>query len=1257
MDDKLAMQQSSGYRFAIDRGGTFTDVYARLPDGSEQVLKLLSEDPANYADAPFEGIRRIMAAAGEDTRNLSGARIDSIRMGTTVATNALLERQGSSTLLVISSGLGDLLQIGDQSRDELFSLKPQNRTPLYTEVLEVEERIRPAQPGETFTYTGIDGSGFMCERHPDPVLILEKLKLARSRGCESIAVVFAHAYLCPIHEQILGELAVQAGFKQISLSHAVMPIARMVPRGNTCVVDAYLTPVVMAYARSFRNSFSDKLCTTELLFMASDGGLVPETSFCGSRALLSGPAGGVSGYAQTAYNPAKSTAVIGFDMGGTSTDVSRFDGELDLTDTCTIAGIPIQTPQLDIRTVAAGGGSRLFFRHGIFEVGPESAGSHPGPVCYRKHGHLAVTDANLLLGRLQPEFFPRVFGPSEDLPLDMEATQDAFSRLVHKVNTWQTQQGLPSMSCAEIAAGFLDVANEVMARPIREVSVQRGFDLAEHKLACFGGAGGQHACAMARKLGIDTIHIHRHAGVLSACGMELAPQVATCEEASRGILDSAQLTQCNLRLYELEAETLRELKQHGYLPEQLRSRHYMQLRYRGTDQGVLIPAPADGNFSAAFHAAYKREFGFNLDRPIEVDHLRVRTSSSSSSLAPAPSHHASATSALTTSEVYFSGTWLKTPVFDFATLGDASIEGPALVIQDTATIVLEPGFHARLDQYGDLIIQTHSHEEQPAPHTEETASAAPDPVQLALFSNRFISIAEQMGRALQRTAISTNIKERYDFSCALFDADGNLVANAPHTPVHLGAMSHAVKAQIEDPQIELCPGDTILSNHPSRGGSHLPDITLITPVWLNSTIVAYVANRGHHADIGGLTPGSMPPFSAFLAEEGCAIRSLKIVAAGIFKEQDLREILVSPGADRHGEPVPGSRRIEDNISDVRAQIAANRCGANLLLELYRHHGLPCVRAYMQHIQDHAERCVRSCLQRIRLEHVDTNPEAQGWLELHAHDYLDDGTRIALNLHIASDGSAIFNFSDTGAQQWGNLNTPRAVTTSAVLYCLRSMIAEEIPLNQGCLRPVKIITRPGSILDPAPDLGVVGGNVLTSQRIVDVVFRAFGLVAASQGCMNNLTFGAEGFGYYETIGGGSGAGPGWHGASGIHTHMTNTRITDVEILEQRYPVVVDTFALRRGSGGTGQWHGGDGLVRELRFLSPLQVSILSERRVFVPYALGDAQPGARGRNLLVRADTTEVNLGAKNSITVQSGECIRIETPGGGGCTSATTSPK
>ena len=1241
-----SMNRTMGYRFAIDRGGTFTDIYARLPDGTERIMKLLSEDPDNYPDAPFEGIKRLMAACGEDTTALSGARIESIRMGTTVATNALLERNGTPTLLVISAGLEDLLCIGDQSRKELFNLRQQNRPPLYRQVLEVAERIRPCPEGEKPTYTGTDGSGFICEQRPDADAILPALQQARAEGCRSVAVIFAHSHLCPIHEQLVQEMAQQAGFEQISLSHEVMPIARMVPRGHTCVVDAYLTPAVMAYARNFRNAFSDGLRSTELLFMASDGGLLPQHAFNGSRALLSGPAGGVVGFARTAFNPAEPQAVIGFDMGGTSTDVSRFAGDFDLIDNTSIDGIPIQLPQLDIRTVAAGGGSRLFFRHGIFVVGPESAGSHPGPVCYRKQGHLAVTDANLVLGRLQPGFFPQVFGVEENQPLDLNASRAAFMSLGADINQWLESQGQESMSLEEIAAGFLDVANEVMARPIREVSVQRGFDLTEHTLACFGGAGGQHACAMARKLGIRTIHIHRYAGVLSAYGMELAPQSAGREQATSGTLTPQMLAKCRKHLHQLETQTVQELTAQGYPETALQSTHYLQLRYQGTDQGLLIATPAHGDYALAFTEAYQREFGFNLNRAIEVDHLRVRTSTASSAHSPTPPPNAKAPKPLETTQVFFRNCWHNTPVYHFDDLSSATIHGPALLIQATATIVVEPDFCARLDSHGDLIIS--AAESAAAVQADACAETVLNPVQLALYSNRFMSIAEQMGKVLQRTAISTNIKERCDFSCALFDRSGNLVANAPHTPVHLGAMSEAVKAQMQRFGSDIVPGDVILSNHPVSGGSHLPDMTIITPVWRENAIVAYVANRGHHADIGGLTPGSMPAFSAFLSEEGCSIHGMKIVSAGTFMEQEIRSILNNPGKDRYGNDVPGCRCIEDNISDLRAQVAANVCGVNLLLELISRHGLPGVHAYMEHIQDHAEHAVRNCLQHMGARHLETGGSTGTNARLNSEDRLDDGSRIALELQIDPAGNAIFDFSATDGQHWGNLNTPRAVTISAVLYCLRCLVAEEIPLNQGCLRPVMIKTPQHSLLNPAADLGVVGGNVLTSQRIVDVVLRAFDAVAASQGCMNNLTFGAEGFGYYETIGGGSGAGSGWNGASGIHTHMTNTRITDIEILEQRYPVMVATFALRRGSGGQGHWHGGDGLVREILFLQHMQAAILSERRVFSPYGLHGGSDGLCGRNLLLRSDGSRINLGSKNSIIVHPGDRIRIETPGGGG---------
>ncbi|MBN2645696.1 MAG: hydantoinase B/oxoprolinase family protein [Desulfuromonadaceae bacterium] len=1233
-----------GFRFAIDRGGTFTDVYAELPDGRTRVLKLLSEDPGNYADAPREGIRRILAEEGYAEEELSGAAIASIRMGTTVATNALLERRGTPTLLVITAGLGDVLHIGDQTRPELFALQVKKPVPLAEQVLEVAERVRPAQAGEAGDLSGRDGRCYVRLQPPQEQPVREGLRAARAQGCESVAVVFAHAHACPEHELWLERLAREVGFEQISLSHRVMPLVKLVPRGETCVVDAYLTPAVQRYVRSFRQGFSDGLQHTDLLFMASDGGLMAAEDFHGSRALLSGPAGGVVGYARTCEAGFPGQPVIGFDMGGTSTDVSRYAGQFAFADEARVAGVRLQAPQLDIRTVAAGGGSRLFFRHGLFEVGPESAGSHPGPVCYRKNGHLAITDANLLLGRLQPDFFPHIFGADEKQPLDRDATVAAFEGLTREVNGWMEQQSRPALTAAQVAAGFIDVANEVMARPIREVSVQRGYDLAEHVLACFGGAGGQHACAMARKLGIRRIHIHRHAGILSAYGMRLAQRLASRQEAASGELTSGRLSELLARLAALEDEARRELVEQGSGGVELQVERYLQLRYEGTDQGLLIAEPEDGDYAAAFQTAYRREFGFDLQRPVMVDHLRVRVSSPPPVLtlpADDADHNSGAPEPLALCDCFFDGAWQQTPVFAFDALPPGQpLTGPALLIQETATLVIEPGCVACL-RGDDLVIEVET--AAAATGTAGRENTQLDPVQLALFSHRFMSVAEQMGQTLRRTAVSTNIKERCDFSCALFDASGNLVANAPHTPVHLGAMSEAVKQQMVRFAGQLEPGDVLLSNHPRQGGSHLPDMTVITPLWRDDEVVLYLANRGHHADIGGLTPGSMPPFSCTLSEEGCAIAGMKLVERGVFQEAAIRARLATGGVDRAGQRVPGTRRLADNLSDLRAQVAANQCGARLMEELFAGFGTQRVQAYLGYIQDHAEAAVCAALRDLAARHG-----AHGTTVLRAREQLDDGTPLCLALSIEPNGRACFDFSGSGAQQWGNLNAPRAVTLSAVLYCLRCLVEEALPLNQGCLRPVQLEIPVGSVLDPCAKAAVVGGNVLTSQRLVDLIFRAFGCVAASQGCMNNLTFGDEDFGYYETLGGGTGAGPGWAGADGVHSHMTNTRITDVEILENRYPVLVRTFSLRRGSGGEGRWRGGDGLVRELEFLRPLQVAILSERRVFAPYGLEGGANGRVGYNSLLRVDGSCFALGGKNALPVVAGDRIRIETPGGGG---------
>jgi len=1239
----MAMQN---IKFSIDRGGTFTDIYAEFADGRTTVLKLLSDDPINYPDAPREGIRRILEqeqGTPLPAEQLRAESISSIRMGTTVATNALLERKGAKTALVITRGFADLLQIGNQTRPDLFDLNIQRPQPLYSHVIEVDERVRPALAGEMDTVVGTNGRDYVVVEALDSAALLAELHRAKDLGCTSVAVILAHGYVYPDHEQLIGRCVAELGFEHCSLSHQVMPTVRMVGRGDTTVVNAYLTPHIQRYVESFSAGFVDGLATTELLFMASDGGLVPQAAFAGSSALLSGPAGGVVGYAQTCALALPDTAVIGFDMGGTSTDVSRYAGSYEQTQSCEVAGVRIAAPQLQIETVAAGGGSRLFFRHGMFEVGPESAGSHPGPVCYRKNGHLTVTDANVVLGRLQPQFFPHIFGPNEDQPLDVAGARQAFEELTVEINHWLTEHGRQPMTVEAVAAGFIDVANEVMARPIRAVSVQRGYDLTDHALACFGGAGGQHACSMAQKLAMKTIFIHRHAGILSAYGMGIACQVREKQQAVSGELNEQRQAFFDHCFDQLIQQACTDLGCAPASDPQVEIERYLNLRYAGTDTALMVRQPEDGDYRRAFVEAYRREFGFELDSIIEVDDVRVRVSTHTG--APVAVAHTDEkgvgatvdTLALGEGRCYLGGQWSMVPIYRLEPLAcGAEVAGPAIIIQDTATIIVEPNCCAQVNDQGDVVIAV------------ETATinmtAALDPIQLALFSHRFMSIAEQMGHTLQRTAISTNIKERCDFSCALFSATGELIANAPHTPVHLGAMSEAVQQQIGRFKDDMVEGDVWLCNHPQEGGSHLPDMTVITPLWHGGKMVMVVANRGHHADIGGITPGSMPPFSRSLKEEGCAIRGLKLVRAGEFQQQQIEAVLSQPNVDDSGNAIPASRRLADNISDLKAQVAANQCGIRLLTELIATCGLDTVHAYMGYLQDHAEQAVRQGLCQLAQQ----QEKQHGSLVVEAEDLLDDGTAIALTLHLSHAGEARFDFTGSGPQHWGNLNAPKAVTMSAVLYCLRCLVAEDIPLNQGCLRSVEVVLPQGSILSPDADAAVVGGNVLTSQRVVDVIFKAFGTVAASQGCMNNFTFGNDDFGYYETIGGGAGAGPTWHGCSGVHSHMTNTRITDVEILENRYPVMVRQFGLRAGSGGAGRFNGGDGLVRELEFLQSLQAAILSERRVFTPYGVDGGGAGSCGVNSLISAEGQSTDLGGKNMVEVQVGDRVRIETPGGGG---------
>ena len=1224
--------------FSIDRGGTFTDVYARYGN-TVLTEKLLSYDPANYIDAPSEGIRRVLERITKKNipaDSIPTGHIGWIRMGTTVATNALLERKGTDCALAITKGFGDLLQIGYQNRPDLFALNIVRPEQIYREVIEIDERVRPLAPLENHDSNrvkpGISGKPYVILEQPDPDRIYNSLiKIYRS-GIRSLAVVFMHGYSFPDHEQLIGAIAHSIGFDQISLSHEVMPRIRIVGRGDTTCVDAYLTPHIHSYLNDFRKNFNNSLNHTPLFFMQSDGGLTEAGGFRGSSAILSGPAGGVVGYARTTFKQMGRKPVIGFDMGGTSTDVSRYNGEFELVHETETAGVRIQAPQIDIRTVAAGGGSRLFYRNSLFAVGPESAGAHPGPVCYRKNGHLAITDANLFLGRLHPDYFPHIFGPDEDLPLDRESVRNEFRKLTERINNDPNNPNGRHLSAEEVALGFLDVANEVMVRPIREISVMRGFNIKEHILACFGGAGGQHAMAIARKLGIKTIFIHRDAGILSAVGIGAADVIIDRREPAGAVPLQSSLPGLLNRLTELEARVISELENKGYSTPFISATRYLNLRYQGTDTAFMMVPPEDKTFQEAFSARYRREFGFDLEnRKLLVDDIRIRAIASQDTHQIETPIKSTPGKACRTSRCYFREGWLETPVFLLSDLGTGQIiDGPVLLIQDTSTILAEPGSKVEITDQGNIIIHLE-------PLAAQKLNSGVDPVNLAIFSHRFMSIAEQMGRVLQKTALSTNIKERLDFSCAIFDQLGSLVANAPHVPVHLGAMSEAVRKQVALRGNSLRPGDVLISNHPAAGGSHLPDITVITPVWQNNGIRFFVASRGHHSYTGEISPGSMPPFSRTLDDEGVHIKSFKMIDQGRFRENRLTELLLSPAY-----PV---RNLETVLADLKAQAAANQRGIDLLTGLIDEASEEVVLAYMKHIQENAETAVRTMLKKLAVDMQTAGAERS----FESEDFLDNGSRIRLKLSIDPEsGSACFDFTGTGHEMSENLNAPFAVTQSAILYALRCLIREDIPLNQGCLNPVKIIIPKNCLLNPSEQAAVVGGNVVTSQRIVDVIFKAVKAVAASQGCMNNFTFGNDLFGYYETIGGGSGAGPGWNGCSGVHTHMTNTRITDPEILEQRYPVMVREFSIRAHSGGNGKYRGGDGLVRDIEFLAPLTITILSERRIFQPYGMNGGKPGKCGRNIFIASDGQATDLGGKNEMSVRSGDRIRILTPGGGG---------
>ena len=1179
---------TGGWRFWIDRGGTFTDVIGHSPDGRLIARKLLSENPERYRDAAVQGIREILGHEPDP------AQVHSVRMGTTVATNALLERKGDRTLLVTTKGFADALRIGTQNRPRLFDLDIRLPELLHERVLEVDERI------------AADGTVL---RAPDLVAARQGLEAAFADGIRAVAILFLHAYRFPGHERQVADLAREIGFTQVSASHEASPLIKLVARGDTTVVDAYLSPILRRYVAAVEA----ELGKVPLYFMQSSGGLTDARLFQGKDAILSGPAGGVVGMARTAQLAGFGKA-IGFDMGGTSTDVAHFDGEYERAFETQVAGVRLRAPMMLVHTVAAGGGSILQFDGSRFRVGPDSAGAYPGPACYRRGGPLTVTDANLLLGRLQPDFFPAVFGPGGDAPLDPEPVRRGFARLAR----------LAGRPAEEVAEGFLRIAVENMANAIKKISVQRGYDVTDYTLNCFGGAGGQHACLVADALGMPRVLVHPLAGVLSAYGMGLAEVRALREVSVEAAID-ADLAP---RLSGLEAEAMAEVRAQNVPEDKITVLRRALVRYAGTDSSLAVDVGAPGAMAAAFAEAHRRRFGFVMEgRSLVVEALAVEAVGAGEALVEPDRPRATAPPvAAGRVRLRSEGRDHEAPVFRRDDLAPGHrIPGPALIAEANATTVVEDGWQAEVTSKGHLLLSR----ARPRPERVAIGTSA-DPVMLEIFNNLFMSIAEQMGATLANTAYSVNIKERLDFSCAIFDADGNLVANAPHVPVHLGSMGESVRTVLDSRQGSLKPGDVVALNDPFHGGTHLPDVTVVTPVFdaAGRDILFLVAARGHHADIGGSTPGSMPPDSRTAAEEGILIDDFLLVDGGRFRETEFVDLLSSG-------PWP-ARNHRQNVADIRAQVAANETGVRELERMVGHFGLEVVRAYMGHVQDNAEESVRRVLDRLP-------PEGSFACTL------DDGSRV--EVRIAVDHAArraTVDFGGTSPQQPNNLNAPLAVCRAAVLYVFRCLVADDIPLNAGCLKPIRLIVPEGCLLNPRPPAAVVAGNVETSQAVVDALLGALGAQAGSQGTMNNLTFGNATHQYYETLCGGAGAGPGFDGASAVHTHMTNSRLTDPEVLELRFPVRIEDFAIRRGSGGLGRFKGGDGVVRRIRFLEAMTAAILSNRRHVAPHGLAGGDPGKWGQNRLESADGSIRDLGPTARVEMSYGDALAIETPGGGG---------
>ncbi len=1191
-------EPSNGYEFWIDRGGTFTDVVARDDSGALIATKVLSEAPGQYPDAAIEGIRRLLGVAAGDPLPLE--RIRGVKMGTTVATNALLERRGEPTLLVITRGFGDQLRIGYQNRPKLFAKQIALPELVYARVLEADERVTAR--GEIL-------------RPLDEAALARALAEAHAASLRAVAIVFVHAYRFPEHERRARALAIAAGFTQVSVSHEVSPLMKLVSRGDTTVVDAYLSPVLRRYVDQVESRLSDRV---PLFFMKSNGGLTRASAFQGKDSILSGPAGGIVGMVQTSLAIGHER-VIGFDMGGTSTDVSHFAGkrlaDCERVFDALVAGVRLRAPMLAIHTIAAGGGSILHFDGQRCRVGPDSAGANPGPACYRRGGPLTVTDCNVLLGKLQPEFFPRVFGARADQPLDLELVRARFATLAQQMRT--TPEGA--------AEGFLAIAVANMANAIRFISVQRGHDVADYTLCCFGGAGGQHACLVADELGIERVTLHPLAGVLSALGMGLAELVAERQLGVERALAAESLAAVLESRRELERTALAELTEQNIPPERIELVCEAHLKYDGTDTALAVPFTTEPEMRAAFENEYRRRFAFTMpDRGLVIEALSVRAIGRGAT----PALHGGSTSSAhaapsATVRAYFESRWEDTPVFERGALAMGQVvTGPAILAEPHATTVLEPGWQARTLPDRTLLLQRIRPKKRAF-----AAGTRADPVALELFNNLFMSIAEQMGQVLANTAYSVNIKERLDFSCALFDTEGNLVANAPHMPVHLGSMSESIRTVIQRNAGSLRPGDVYALNDPYHGGTHLPDVTVVMPVFLEDGPPLFVAARGHHADIGGITPGSMPPGSRSIEEEGVLLDNFKLVEGDLLRAEELRALLASARYP--------ARNPEQNLADLRAQIAACEKGRSELLEVVRKFGSERLLSYMKLVRDNAEESVRRAITGLHEGSFETE--------------LDNGAKLRVRVTIDHAArQADVDFAGTSAELPDNFNAPPAVVHAAVLYVFRTLVDDEIPMNAGCFAPITLRIPEGSLLAPRFPAATVAGNVETSQAITDALYGALGVMAAAQGTMNNFTFGDATRQYYETIAGGSGAGPGFDGTASVQTHMTNSRLTDPEVLEHRFPVLVEAHAIRRGSGGNGRFRGGDGGVRRIRFLEPMTASILAGRRRVPPYGMAGGEPGALGRAWVERRDGRRQELGYSEQTELAAGDVFVIETPGGGG---------